>query len=255
VWLMKRFLYRPILNAIDAREKRIAATLAEAAASKVAANQERENFQLKNESFDQQRSELISKASDEANAERQRLLTEAHQAVVALKTKQQDALQHEARNLGQALTRRAQDEVFAIARQTLTDLAGTSLEEQMSDVFIRRLRAWDGPAKASLAAAIKSSTEPVLVRGAFELPTAQREAIQQVVNETFSGGISLRFVVAPELIGGIELSANGQKVAWSIADYLASLEKGVGELLKSKNLSADKAAPKSAEPRTEAAPS
>ncbi len=30
VWLMKRFLYKPILNAIDAREKKIAAELADA---------------------------------------------------------------------------------------------------------------------------------------------------------------------------------------------------------------------------------
>lgn len=251
VWLMKRFLYRPVLNAIDAREKRIAATLAEADASKAAASKEREDFQLKNETFDRQRSELFSKAGDEANAERQRLLEEAHQAVVALKTKQQEAIRHEAQNLGQALTRRAQDEVFAIARQTLTDLAGTSLEERMSDVFIRRLRAWDGPAKAELGAAIKTASEPVLVRSAFDLPSEHRAAIQNVVNETFSADIPLRFVIASELIGGIELSANGQKVAWSIADYLASLEKGVGELLKLKNQSTDKAASKAAEPRPE----
>ena len=35
----------------------------------------------------------------------------------------------------------------------------------------------------------------------------------------------------PELVSGIELSTNGQKVAWSIADYLATLEKSAGELL------------------------
>jgi F-type H+-transporting ATPase subunit b len=36
------------------------------------------------------------------------------------------------------------------------------------------------------------------------------------------------------LISGIALSANGQKVAWSISEYLSLLEKGVGELLKAK---------------------
>jgi F-type H+-transporting ATPase subunit b len=36
------------------------------------------------------------------------------------------------------------------------------------------------------------------------------------------------------LVSGIELTASGQKVAWSIADYLASLERDVGELLKEK---------------------
>jgi F-type H+-transporting ATPase subunit b len=37
VWLMKRFLYQPILHAIDAREKRIAAKLADAAAKETEA--------------------------------------------------------------------------------------------------------------------------------------------------------------------------------------------------------------------------
>ena len=30
VWLMKRFLFKPVLDAIDAREKRIAAAIADA---------------------------------------------------------------------------------------------------------------------------------------------------------------------------------------------------------------------------------
>ena len=70
------------------------------------------------------------------------------------------------------------------------------------------------------------------MRSAFDLPAEQRAAIQKALNETFSADIRVRFETAPDLISGIELTANGRKVAWSIADYLASLEKGVGELLK-----------------------
>jgi F-type H+-transporting ATPase subunit b len=69
------------------------------------------------------------------------------------------------------------------------------------------------------------------VRSVFELPAAQRTAIQDALNETFAADIPIRFETAPDLVSGIELTTNGQKVAWSIADYLASLEKGVGELL------------------------
>ena len=73
------------------------------------------------------------------------------------------------------------------------------------------------------------------MRSAFDLPVAQRAAIQKALNETFSAEIHVRFETAPDLISGIELTTNGQKIAWSIADYLASLEKGVGELLKEKD--------------------
>ena len=84
VWLMKRFLYKPILHAIDAREERIAKELADADAKKAEAQKERDEFEHKNEEFDQQRAALLSKATDEAQAERQRLLDEARKAAAAL---------------------------------------------------------------------------------------------------------------------------------------------------------------------------
>ena len=93
----------------------------------------------------------------------------------------------------------------------------------------------DGKAKAGLAEALKSASDPALVRSAFDLPEEQRAAIQNALNETFSAKIRVRFETAPDLVSGIELTTNGQKVAWSIADYLASLEKGVEELLKEKD--------------------
>jgi F-type H+-transporting ATPase subunit b len=105
----------------------------------------------------------------------------------------------------------------------------------MSEVFIRRLRTMDGKAKDGLGEALQTASEPALVRSAFELSAAQRAAIQKALNETFAAAVRVRFETAPDLISGIELTTNGQKIAWSIADYLVSLEKGVGELLKDKD--------------------
>lgn len=234
VWLMKRFLYQPILDAIDAREKHVAKVIADADAKEAEAGKERDEFQKKNADFDQQRAALLGKAADEADTERQRLLDEARKAADALGAKRQETLRNDARNLNQAIRRRTQDEVFAIARKALADLATVSLEERMGEVFTRRLREMDGKAKSDLAEALDKASGPALMRSAFDLPESQRAAIQNALNETFSAEIRLRFETVPDLIGGIELSAHGQKVGWSIADYLASMEEGVNELLKEK---------------------
>jgi F-type H+-transporting ATPase subunit b len=231
VWLLKRFLYRPILDAIDAREQRIAAELADADATRAEARQERETFQLKNQAFDEQRAALFAQATEAAQAERQRLLDEARQAADALRVKRQDALRQEADQLNQALLRRTQREVFAIARKTLTDLAGASLEERLVDVFIERLETMDTQAHAVLTEALKTTSEAVRVRSACELPPAQRAAIQAALNSAFETEVPVQFDAGPDLVGGIELTVNGQRIGWSIADYLRSLEQGVGELL------------------------
>src|SRR5271169_4113336 len=117
VWLLKRFLYKPILHAVDAREQRIAAELADADAKKAEAQKERDEFQHKNEAFDQQRAALLIKATDEAKAERQRLLDEARKAADLLSAQRQQALESETLNLNQAISRRTQEEVFAITRK------------------------------------------------------------------------------------------------------------------------------------------
>jgi len=250
VWLMKHFLYHPILNAIDTREKLIAKELADAACQKAEAQKEHAEFQKKNEEFDQQRAALLTKATEAAKTERERLLDEARKAADALSAKRQAALLTDAGNLNQAISRRTQQEVFAITRKALGDLATVSLEERMGEVFDRRLHGLDGAAKAVLGAALKKNSEPALVRSAFDLPVPQRAAIQNALNETFSAEVHVRFETAPDLVCGIELAANGQKVGWTIADYLATLEKGVGELLKPK----DKPAPKPETPPPNAKP-
>ncbi len=244
VWLLKRFLYKPILHAIDEREKRIARELADADAKQNEAEREREEFRRKNEELDQQRDGFLNKAKDEAEAERRRLMDESRLASDALRAKQEEALRRERRSLNDEVTRRTREEVFAIARKTLTDLAGTSLEERMSEVFTRRLRDLDDETMGGLAKVLKTSSDPVVVRSAFELPSEQRAAIQRALNETFSAEMQVRFETAPEVISGIELTTNGQKVAWSIAEYLVSLEKGVDELLKEKDKVEGAAEPK-----------
>jgi F-type H+-transporting ATPase subunit b len=251
VWLMKHFLYQPILHAIDTREKKIAAELADADAKRAQAQKDRDEFQHKNEAFDQQRAALLAKATAEADTERQRLLDEARKTADTLSAKRQESLRRDAQNLNQAIARRTQAEVFAIARKALADLATTSLEERMGDVFTRRLREMDAKAKGTLGAALKQGSEPAVVRSAFDLPAEERAKIQNAINETFAADIHLLFETTPDLVSGIELTANGQKVAWSIADYLTSLEKGVGELLKQQ----DKPEPKPAsKPEAKAAP-
>ena len=231
VWLLKRFLYKPILDAIDAREKLIAGELADAEAKKAEAQRERDDFQRKNDELDRQRAALLSQATDEAKAERVRLFDEARVAADALRVKRMDALRNDAQNLNQAISRRTQQEVFAIARKALMDLSTTSLEERVGAVFTQRLREMDGQARKELSEALRTASGPALVRSAFALPAEQRATIQNALNETFAADVPVVFETAPDLVSGIEFAANGRKVAWSIAEYLGSLEKSVDELL------------------------
>jgi len=251
VWLLKHFLYKPILDAIDAREKRIAAELADADTKKAAAEKERTDFEDKNKEINEQRSALLSKGADEAKAERERLIDQAKKDAESLRATQADALRTDRIRLGSEITLLAEKEVFAIARKTLTDLATVSLEERVGEVFTRRLRELDPKAKELLGDALKNSSQPALVRSAFDLPADQKAAIQNALNETFSTVVRIKFEDAQDVVCGIELSANGQKLAWSISSYLAGLSKKVSDLVDAQSPPASKDAKR---PETVATP-
>jgi F-type H+-transporting ATPase subunit b len=232
VWLMKRYLYQPILKALDSREQRIAAELAHADAKEAEAIAERDEFKRKNEEFDKQRAGLLNKASDEAASERQRLLDTARKDADSLRGKQQESLRSEYQHLNEELAHRTQSEVFDIVRKVLADLSGESLEARMTEVFVQRMKGLNSDEKSRLAVMFKSPYQPALIRSAFELAPEQRTTIENAIKGTLAATATARFEVVPNLVSGIELVIQGQKVAWSIAEYLTSLEKDVNELLK-----------------------
>lgn len=231
VWLLKRFLYRPILGAIATREQRIVAELADAAATKAQAQAERDEFVRRNQAMDELRADAIAKIQSEARAERERLLGEARAAARGLRDKQANALQTELAAFAAQMATLASDEVVAAARRLLADLADTDLEVRIGAVFVRRLRELDEQDKAVMRAAIESADEPVTVRSGFALPAESCDAIARAVEETFHAGVRLEFVTAPEAICGVELVVNGRKLAWSAGDYLGSFQRQVETLL------------------------
>jgi F-type H+-transporting ATPase subunit b len=242
-WLLKRFLYRPILDAIDAREKGIAAQLAQADASKTEAIAERDQFQRKNAEFDRQRAALLHDATSAANAQRSQLLGDARHAVDALRAQRQAALRSEHQHLQGEIKRLVSEEAFAIARKMLLDLAGVALEERIVDVFVQRLDELKKNDKTDFVKALQKPAATALVRSAFALSTQQQKTIRQALGALCEAEIDIAFEIAPALISGIEASANGQKVAWSTHSHLGELEKSVAQLLKAPAQSEPRVAP------------
>ncbi len=234
VWLLKRFLYKPILKAIDDREKQIAAQIEDAEAKKAAAAKDGDEFQQKNKAFDDERNQHWTKALEEIKTERQRLLDDARKDSVALRSKLEATSQDEQRNMSQMITQKTQQEVFGIARKALKELADNSLEQQMVNVFIKRFKDMSANEKQSLTAAFLASKEPVAVRSTFDLTQSQQGEIKNAVKELPGSPIEFTFNTSPDLISGIELNANGYKLSWSISGYISSLEKVISETINAK---------------------
>jgi len=233
VWLLKRFLYKPILDAIDAREERITARIADAELKDADADKKVEEYNRKNMEFDAERNDLIKEAKKDAKAEGDKLVEEAQISSVEMRKKMESSILSQYAELENDIAQKTKEEVFAIARKTLKDLADTSLEDQIVLAFTNKLKQLDGDEKAELLTAFDNSNDQkIVVWSTYDLSEKQKANIGDVIKQLIDKNISFEYKTNQALISGIEIATNGYKVAWSIAEYLDLVAKKIEELVK-----------------------
>lgn len=227
VLLMRRFLYRPILESMAAREQQIASALETAARKEAESEVRLAALREREDALEGQRTILFKQASVEADVKRKELIAAAREEVATLQARWHEAVAREREQLRHDLTRRVQAEVLAIARKVCTDLASASLEEAMAWQFVRQLERLPGEERAALTAALVKGDGLAIVRSAFPMPDALRIQVERAVRDQLRVSVPVRFEASPEVLCGVELVVGGHKVCWSIEAHLAALEQSL----------------------------
>jgi F-type H+-transporting ATPase subunit b len=231
VALLKRFLYSRIITAMDQREERIASRLGEAEKKKEEAEREAETYRRTNRELDEKREEMLFQVKEEVGLKRKELMKKAHDEVDVIEARWREAVQREKDSFLQDLRQRTGKQVYTIARRALTDLANAHLEQRMVEAFVERIAKLDEKKQKAILASTQRGDHGVVINSAFEIPTNAQEKITKVVRNHIGDAIDIRYQISPDMILGIELKTHGHKIAWSIDDYLDSLEENVSQAL------------------------
>ena len=231
MWLLKRFLYKPVLDAIDAREKRIADLLNETEISQQQAEQQQVNLTKKNQMFSDEQSSLLKKAEVKAESIKQKMLEAASQEVSEKRSQWLSSLQKEQYNLDHDIAKRTQQEVFHVARKALKDLSDVSLEKQIIHVFIKQLEQLSPQQRQQFSGNTQGN---LIIRSSMALDEEDKKILQKEITKVFKTQSPMHFVVDEKLLSGIEIVGSGHKLSWNIDDYLSSLEDSIASLVESK---------------------
>ncbi len=232
--LLQRFLYGPIVKAMEDREALIASRLEDAEEKRGEAEKEAERYRQQQQELKREQERISARAEEEVAEHRKKLLEKVRAEAEDTEKHWHEAIQRERDRFLRDLRERASEQVVDMLRQALLDLADADLEQQMVDVFIQRLRELGGPDKQAMAESIQKSGGQVVIRSAFAIPEEARKTLVDVVADRILDGneIQARFERSPDIICGIELQADGRRVAWSIEDYLESVEEHVTQTLE-----------------------
>lgn len=222
VALLKRFLYNPILRAMDTREQHIAARLEQARTQMTQAEQQAAAYTAELHAFEASKDTMLEEARSEAETQRQHLLDQARQEVQHLQERWQRTLQQEQTAWLQDLRTQVGEHICTVSRRALTDLAGVELEQAVIDRCLTRLRQMDEAERRALITAAEQGG--VIVRSAFPLSEETQQRVTRDLHATLAQGLAIQFVTNPTMVCGLELEAHGRKIAWHVEQYIDSLE-------------------------------
>lgn len=227
LWLLGRFLYRPILDNMEARERYIASRLGEAEQTQTKAERLLATYRQKLEAIESQRQAILNRTEQEAEKEKLKLLEQAREEVEQKRREWLQALaQEEATILHQLRTLLAK-ELLELARKALQALADESLERSMVQKFLQQIQSLPDDQKQVLLA---SEDNLWRITSAFDLDENQRHQIETAL-KALNPGVEIVFERRDNLFCGLALETDGRIWEWNLAAYLEALENSLKQAL------------------------
>ncbi len=232
IFLLKKFLYGPIIRAMDKREETIAGRLNEAGRKQDEAREEIERYRRKNEDFESRRADMLAEAKAAAEQQKKKLIALARKDVDDIKDRWREAVSQEKQAFLRNLRDRIATEIYAIAGKVFSDLADMSFEEHVIDTFLRKLNTLDQEELDIIKTKLKVSGDGITIATSFEIPEQKLRAVSETVRRITGTDLKPEFVLSKDVLCGIELRAKGYTLGWNVDVYLKSLEEEFGRMLE-----------------------
>ncbi|WP_050527832.1 F0F1 ATP synthase subunit B family protein [Pseudorhodobacter aquimaris] len=222
VWLLKRFLYRPILDGIDAREREIAERMAQAGAIRAKAEAAEAEFRAQITKLKAGREGVIAQAREVAARARDEMLAQASARVAREQAARAEERAKEVRKYSADLHAKGAAAFLALLRKALHDLGDESLEQRIVTRAIGRMpdmmRDLTDAAGSSDTAVIVTH-DPLSQDLAAELTAALQAA---------KPGLKVVFQADPAQSPGLSLRLGGAQLGWTVDSYIDGLKKMLG---------------------------
>ena len=231
VALLRIFLYKRVIQAMDAREAKIASRLQSAEDKQQAADREAESYRTRKAELEEQRDQLLDRAREEAARRRTELIEEAEQEVDESRERWHRGLEQQKERFLDTLRKRSGEQAHRIARRALQDLAEEDLDQRIGSIFLKRLKNLEEQDRTELKERLTDSGNARLA-SAFDLPDSLRKELQKELAGIAGSEVRLAYESAPELIAGIELKVEDQKIGFNLDQYLDDLEQRLNRILE-----------------------
>ncbi len=217
VWLLKKFLYKPVLTAMDKRQKKVRAELEKAATLAISAEKEKQQYIALQEAARERGKEELQQARQDAEKLREKLFQQVEAEAEEAHIRWQMELNREKTLFLKQASNQVAAQFQQLAERAFQDLADADLEERIVARFCTLIKGQDTEqdffAQLHNPVALRVST-------AFPLADSSQEEIKEAIRLRVAAQSEITFLHEPNLIAGILLASGDHKVEWNVHHYL-----------------------------------
>lgn len=227
VWILKRFLYKPVLRAIAQRKAAIDKTLSDATARQAEAQELEKQYQNRLADWEKEKETLRAGVLEDINALRAKRMEALE---VSLAQEREKARVVNERRLNE-LSDQAQEEAVRkgvrFTARLLDRLASPELEGKLVGVVLEDLSHLPGEQLEAIRAACRAGEPKVKVISAFPLPQEQRGVITQKLRGIAQDGVPIEFSEDSRLLSGLRMTVGPWVLRANLEDELEFLANAV----------------------------
>jgi F-type H+-transporting ATPase subunit b len=232
VWLLQRFLYRPITNAMARREERIETRLSEARAAHKRVEEEAGRLRAQQQALEASREATMSEARKVAGALRIRLEEDIRAEMEARRKTWLEHLEAEQEAFALRLRQHAGHQVIDIVSRVLRDYAGSDLAGRVAGAFVDRLASLEADDRDKLVKAAVRANGHARVDSCVALKPGTRSQISRAIHDFVAPDIQVEYQEDKDLLIGMRLVIGQQTIEWSAARFLHRLASTLDEVIE-----------------------
>ncbi len=217
IWILKHFLYRPVLAVIERRRSTVQETLERARHERQEAEALKRDYEEREARWQQEREAARSALDDEMAARRKQALEALSRSLDRERDRQRAAAERDAEDLRLNLERRALSQGATFTARLLSRFASPQLEQQLIELALADLGALDTETRQRL----NGVSEPARVSTAHPLDETARSRLREAVEDVLGPRSEWEFLEAPELLAGLRLDLGAWVLQANLRDELA----------------------------------
>ncbi len=238
VWILKKYLFKPVLAAMDNREKTIQARLMKAAEAVKEAEKEKTSMEKKVTDLEKAKDKVLADAEDKAIDKYNKMLATFNDEVQANRKTFEEQMILERELLRNSIRELANSVIINTISDALEDLAGATVKEALITTFIKKLSNNSFKDLKDLKKYYQKHGS-IKVNSSFEITSLQQKEISNLILGLIGEkSIDIEFIVEEKILCGIEVLCLPLMITYGLNTYMeelkSNLDDGIAKLTDTK---------------------